>query len=137
MHTDHRWNGIAAAFVSEHGPRIPLPGLARVVPEALRNEELRARILGTGYRGRNVLELARAILEAHPASELMCMYLAALAHLNWLGRARAAKLVAAIELVKRGLQRGLGVLPLISSPREAVPLLAEIKDQRRDYFLCL
>ncbi len=147
MRIDHRWKDPIGALIAEGGPKALLPGLApadlprerlgRLGPEALRDEELLALILGTGYRGRNVLEVARAILEAHPAAELMGLGLGRLARLKGLGKARAAQLVAAIELVKRGLERGLGVLPLISCPAEVVPLLAEIKDQRREHFLCL
>ena len=50
---------------------------------------------------------------------------------------QAGRLVAAFELGRRGLQQGLGLLPTISCPAEAVPLLAEIKDQRKEHFLCL
>lgn len=116
---------------------LPRERLARLGPEVLRDEELLALILGTGYRGRHCLEVARAILEAHPAAELLAMDPEDLARLKGLGKARAAQLVAAIELVKRGLKRGLGVLPLIGGPAEVVPLLAEIRDQRREHFLCL
>jgi DNA repair protein RadC len=147
MHVDHREKGAPGARFAEGRPPLLLQGLApaelprerlaRLGPEALKDHELLALLLGTGYRGRNVLEVARAILEAHPAAELMSLDLARLARLKGLGKARAALLVAAIELVKRGLERGLGVLPLISCPAEVVPLLAEIKDQRREHFLCL
>jgi DNA repair protein RadC len=54
-----------------------------------------------------------------------------------MGRAKAGVLVAAGELARRGLRKGLGVLPVISSPAETLPLLAEIKDQRREHFVCL
>ena len=116
---------------------LPRERLARLGPEALKDYELLALLLGTGYKGRNVLELAKAILALHPAAELMGLDLARLARLKGLGKAKAAVLVAAIELVKRGLERGLGVLPLISCPTEVVPLLAEIKDQHKEHFLCL
>jgi len=45
--------------------------------------------------------------------------------------------VAAFELARRGLQKGLGVQPVICSPTDVLPLLADIKDQRREHFLCL
>jgi DNA repair protein RadC len=50
---------------------------------------------------------------------------------------QASRVVVAFELARRGLQRGLGLLPTISCPAEAVPLLGEIKDQRKEHFLCL
>jgi DNA repair protein RadC len=147
MKIDQRWKGAPglplgesrrSAFPQGLNPAdLPRERMARQGPEALKDHELLALILGTGYRGRNVLEVARAILEARPAAELMGLGLKDLARLKGLGKARAALLVAAIELVKRGLERGLGVLPLISCPAEVVPFLAEIKDQRREHFLCL
>ena len=50
---------------------------------------------------------------------------------------QAVRLTAALELSKRVLQQGLGVMPLISCPSEAVPLLTDIRDRRKEYFLCL
>ena len=63
--------------------RSPLPGiavdemprerLARQGSEALKDQELLAILLGTGYRGQNVLDLAHAILDIHPKEALMEM----------------------------------------------------------------
>ena len=61
----------------------------------------------------------------------------ALRKLHGVGRGKAALLVAAFELARRGLQKGLGVLPTIPCPADAVPLLSEIRDQRKEHFLCL
>ncbi len=116
---------------------LPRERLARHGVEALKDFELLAIVLGTGYRGRNVLEVAQAILKDHPKEELMEMGLERLSHLKGLGKAKASVLVAAFELTRRGLQQGMGVLPTISTPAEAVALLTEIKDQRKEYFLCL
>ena len=44
--------------------------------------------------------------------------------------------MAAGELARRGLGKGLGVRPVITSPLDVLPLLAEIKDQQREHFLC-
>ena len=125
-----RLKGVAAAD-------LPRERLARQGVEALKDHELLAIVLGTGYRGQNVLELAQVVLEAHPKEELMGMDLEQLGRLKGLGRAKAGVLVAAFELARRGLQQGLGVLPAIATPAEAVGLMAEIKDQRKECFLCL
>ena len=60
-----------------------------------------------------------------------------LSRLKGVGKAKAAILLAAFELARRALDKGLGVLPIISTPTETIPLLAEIKDQRKEYFVCL
>ena len=116
---------------------LPRERLARHGAEALKDHELLAIVLRTGYRGQNALEVAQAILAAHPKEELLGMGLEALARLKGVGRAKAGVLVAAMELARRGLQQGMGVLPVISCPAEVVPLLAEIKDQHKEHFLCL
>jgi DNA repair protein RadC len=116
---------------------LPRERLARYGAEALKDHELLAIVLGTGYRGCNVLEVAQAILKTHPKEALMEMDMERLIHLKGVGKAKASVLVAAFELARRGLQQGLGVLPTISNPAAAVALLTEIKDQRKEYFLCL
>jgi len=56
----------------------------------------------------------------------------------WIWRkAKAGILVAAFELGRRGLHKGLGVRPVIRSPLDVLPLLDDIKDQQREHFLCL
>ncbi len=149
----HRYQGPrASAEDGRRGPRLRegssnLPGvaaselprerLAGLGVEALKDYELLAIMLGTGYRGRNVLEMAQAVLEAHPKEELLNMDLGQLGRLKGVGGAKASVLVAAFELARRALRQGLGVMPAIASPTEAVGLMAEIKDQRKECFLCL
>ena len=116
---------------------LPRERLDRCGAEALKDYELLAIILGTGYRGCGVLEVARAVLEAHPKEDLMTMDARQLSRLKGLGNAKASILVASFELARRALDKGLGVLPVISSPAEIVPMLADIKDQRKEYFVCL
>lgn len=116
---------------------LPRERLNRCGAEALKDYELLAIILGTGYRGCGVLEVARSVLEAHPKEDLMTMDARQLSRLKGLGNAKASVLVASFELARRALDKGLGVLPVISSPAEIVPMLADIKDQRKEYFLCL
>ena len=67
----------------------------------------------------------------------MTMSLSELEALKGLGPAKAGVLVAAFELARRGLNKGLGLLPAIQCPADALPLLTEVKDQRREHFLCL
>lgn len=147
MKSTGSWKHNGAARLAERPQRSPMRGveavdlprerLARQGAEVLKDHELLAIILRTGYKGRNALEVAQAMLAAHPKEALMGMGVEELARLKGVGKAKAGVLVAAIELTRRGLQRGLGVLPVISCPAEAVPLLAEIKDQRKEHFLCL
>ena len=104
---------------------------------ALRDEELLAVMLGTGYRGRHVLEVAAAIFAQFANEELVALDLAQWRRIKGVGKVKAAQLVAAFELARRGLGKGLGTRPVVASPVDALPLLEEIRDQRREHFLCL
>jgi len=116
---------------------LPRERLDRCGAEALKEYELLAIILGRGYRGCGGLEVARSILDAHPKEDLMTMEARQLGRIKGLGKVKASILVASFELARRALDKGLGVLPVISSPAEMVPMLADIKDERKEYFLCL
>ncbi len=119
------------------GENMPRERLVRCGAEALRDEELLAVLLGTGYRGRHVVEVARGILEQFAKEQLVELDLAQLCRIKGVGPVKAAQLVAAFELARRGLGKGLGARPVIACPADALPLLEEIRDQRREHFLCL
>ena len=122
--------GVAAAD-------LPRERLARCGVEARKDHELLAIVLGTGYKGSHVLEVAQRIIDVRAKEELLEMDLRQLSMLKGVGKAKASVLVAAFELARRALQEGLGIAPVISCPADALPLLSEIKDQRKEYFLCL
>ena len=118
---------------------VDMPGerLRRCGPEALTDHELVAILLGTGCRGNSVVDVARSIVAAHPKEELMTMSLLSLAALKGVERVKACVFVAAFELTRRGLRKGIGILPVVSRPTDVVPSLSDIKDQRKDYFVFL
>ena len=60
---------LAAMYAGE----LPRERLMRMGPEALKDQELLAIVLGTGYRGRHVGELAKSVLADHP-TESFCRY---------------------------------------------------------------
>ena len=125
------------AAAERHPDDLPRERLARRGVSGLRDDELLAIVLGTGYRGCGVVAAAREILQAHPKEELVSMEPLQLRRLKGVGPVKAGVLAAAFELARRGLQKGLGVQPVITCPTDAVPLLAEIRDERREHFLCL
>ena len=65
---------------------LPRERLGRCGAAAMKDYELLAIVLGTGYKGCGVLELARAILDAHPKEDLMAMEAAQLGKLKGLGK---------------------------------------------------
>jgi DNA repair protein RadC len=123
--------------IEPHPDQLPRERLLRLGPEALKDHELLAIILGTGFKGRHVLSVAQDILARQPKEELLASDVTTLSRHAGLGKAKAGVLVAAFELARRALDQGLGVLPVIAQPTDTVALLAEIKDQRKEHFLCL
>lgn len=54
-----------------------------------------------------------------------------------LGRAKAYRLVAAFELSRRVLDKGLGTAPVIANPAGTLPFLNEIRQAQKEHFVCL
>ena len=100
-------------------------------PEALRDSELLTVALGTAE------EDARALVERFGFEELFTLSVEKLARLKGIGPAKAAALLASMEIARRALHKGLGILPVITTPTETIPLLADIKDERKEFFVCL
>ena len=83
-------------------------------PEALRDSELLTVALGTGE------DDARAIVERFGFEELFTLSVEKLARLKGIGPAKAAALLASMEIARRALSKGLGILPVISAPTETI-----------------
>ena len=116
---------------------MPREKLSARGPEALKDEELLAILLGTGYEGKNVLEVSKAILRKHPKEKLLNLTFQELTSLKGVGQAKAATLMAGFELAKRALNRGVGILPAISKPADVLPLVADLREKRKEHFVAL
>ena len=116
---------------------MPREKLEQLGPEALRNEELLAILLRTGYEGKHVLEVASGVLRRHPPAALLEMGFDALTRIKGVGRAKAAGLVSAFELARRALNQGMGVAPAITRPTDVLSVVADIKDRRKEYFVAV
>lgn len=109
-----------------HWPRVmrPREKLSHTGLQALSDQELLALVLGHGVRGRGALTLAEALLES--AGGIHGLARATADHLaieTGLGPATAARLVAAIEMGRRTLQRQPQPRTRITSPRELAAYL--------------
>jgi DNA repair protein RadC len=86
-------------------------------PEVLSDADLVAIVLGSGLPGSNVVDLARALLEEHVGlAGLVRADARSLQRSRGLGPARAAQLIAVIELGRRMQQLGIDARPLLTSP---------------------
>jgi DNA repair protein RadC len=97
----------------------PREKLERLGATALGDNELLALVLGNGSREVSALELANRLLShARGLHGLTRAGAGELRRVNGVGRARAAQVVAAVELGRRTLVRGSEDRPRLTSPRQ-------------------
>ena len=111
----------------------PAQRLERLGPQAVRDHELLACIISTGKDATR----AEGILNDHPKERFVDLDLGQIAQIDGISRTKAQTLIAAFELARRGLHRGLGVQPVVSAPGDTLHYLTDIKDQRREHFVTL
>jgi DNA repair protein RadC len=117
----------------------PRERLLAAGPNALSDGELLAVLLGTGTRGQNAVELARGLLgRSGSLPALLGLAPAELARAEGLGPARAARLIAALELGRRYLAAPVAPRHPLSAPGDAARFLkARLLDLPHEVFCCL
>ena len=117
----------------------PRERLLRRGPAVLSDAELLAIFLRTGRRGQTALDLARELLERFGGLRpLLGATPAELCAVAGLGQAKAAQLLAALELGRRHLGERLRRGPPLESPAKSRDfLLSTLRDRSREVFCCL
>ncbi len=112
----------------------PREKLASKGPAALSDYELLMAIIGSGTAQADVTKIARDVrkLIAEKGSELAYE---ALLGVKSLGPAKATVIMAGFELWRRQFE--VSERPIIDSPGKAVAQLADIRDKKQEYFVCL
>lgn len=105
--------------------------------ECLRDYELMAVLLRTGLKGKNVLEISKEILKKFPTKKLLALDLENLSKIKGIGTGKACLLLAAFELTKRALEVEDNNLPIISSAKDAVAQLQELRTAKKEHFVVL
>jgi DNA repair protein RadC len=102
----------------------PREKLERLGCTALGDNELLALVIGSGSRGVDALALANRLLEhAGGLHGLTRIDALDLRRLGGIGRARAAQVLAAVELGRRTLIRGAAERPRLNTPRQLAAYL--------------
>ena len=97
----------------------PREKLERLGVQGLGDNELLAVVIGSGSREAGALELANRLLEcAGGAHGLARIGLDRLCAVSGVGPARAAQVVAAVELGRRTLVRAIAERPRLTTPRQ-------------------
>jgi DNA repair protein RadC len=102
----------------------PREKLERLGAPGLGDNELLALVIGSGFRSHDALGLANRLLEY--AGGLHGLTRATLDHLRdvpGVGRARAAQILAAVELGRRTLVRAIADRPRLTTPRQLAAYL--------------
>lgn len=102
----------------------PREKLERLGATGLGDNELLALVIGSGSRDFDALELAnRLIARAGGLHGLTRIGMGDLRDVSGIGRARAAQILAAVELGRRTLVRGGAERPRLTSPRQLATYL--------------
>lgn len=101
----------------------------------LKDAELLAILLRTGYRGQNAVQVAEQLLQQHSLVELAELPLPKLARLKGVGPARAATIKTAFylsQLLSQPTPR-----PTIHQPEDAVKLCHDLANKRQEHVVGL
>lgn len=111
---------------------LPREKLAKTGIASLKDEELLAIILGTGFKGKNVLCLAKEILKKYPTDDIVRLPLSKLKEIKGIGPAKASVIAAAVELSKRGFDKNI---ISIKKPVDILPYTVDIRDKKKEHFV--
>ncbi len=111
----------------------PREKLAAKGPEALSDSELLAILLGSGVKGKDVFQVAHAILRKLDKDKKK-IDVKALVAIEGVGFAKACQIVASFEFARRRL---LKESIFIRKAEDVLPLISYIADKKQEYFLCI
>lgn len=103
----------------------------------LTNSELLAVLIGSGYKGKNVLQLAKDMLVKYQAKNLPKLTYQELTSQKGIGKAAACRILAAFELAERLLLNQDDDVIIIKTPQDVYKLLKEIGEYKKEYFIGL
>lgn len=106
-------------------------------PENLKDEELLAVLLGTGTKGKNVVELSKQILQKFPKGKFLGLKYADLVKIGGINSAKACAILASQELAKRALGATDKSLPKINSVEDVLAQAVYMRDKSREHLMAL
>jgi len=113
----------------------PREKLMKYGPDSLKNSELLAIILNTGYRGLNVLELSGMIIKDYGNKAIALeKNVGRLMQTLSLPEVKACQIVATFELGRRFFLEDKGRIPTIKGPEDVFKHLSEMKKLQKEHF---
>ena len=102
---------------------------------ALKDHELLAILLRTGYQGKSAIEVAKRILKTTPFKKLTNLPIEDLAKLKGVGKSRAAIISSSFAIGKRTYQKDNSII--IKTPEDAVKVVSFLKNKKREYLVAI
>src|SRR3989344_8513613 len=115
----------------------PREKLEKKGPAALKDKELLALILSIGNKRQNAVSLSQTILKIHPLSELPKVSFEKLTKIPGVGKMKAARILAALELGERIFTKPALAQTTVRNPKDAMDQVKEIADKKQEYLLAL
>jgi len=113
----------------------PREKLIKYGPDVLKNGELMAVILNTGYRGETVLELSHRIIKEYGSKAIVQeKNVGRLMENLGIPLVKACQIVACFELGRRFFKEEPGRFPTIRSPEDAYRYLKGMKKLKKEQF---
>lgn len=113
----------------------PREKLKELGPGSLKDEELLAILLRTGYQQLSAISLARKILRKTDLKELRKIPLEDLINIKGVGLSGAASIVSAFEIANRiGDHKPLVT---VKSPEDVLKVVNELRGKKREYMVAL
>ncbi len=106
-------------------------------PENLKDEELLAILLRTGREGKNVLDLAKQILNKYSKKRLLNLNYQDLIKIKGINSGKATTILASQELVKRALKVRDETLPIIKSIEDVLAQAVYMRDKTREHLMAI
>lgn len=104
----------------------------------LKDYELLAILLGTGTKGKNVLEVAQDILLNFPKKKLLGLNFDQFKKINGIGPAKATQILAAFEFAKRVLEvDSSNTLPIIQTTKDIIAQVSYLREHKKENFVVL
>ena len=105
--------------------------------ENLKDSELLAILLRIGKQGKNVIEISSQILNKYSKKRLLQLNYQDLIKVGGIDSAKAATILAAFELSKRALEVNDSHLPVISTTKEVLAQLTEVRENKKEHLVAL
>ncbi len=115
----------------------PREKLIKMGVSNLKNNELLAILFRTGNKKQNAIELAESLLFTYPLKNLFQKSYEELISIFGIDIGKATSLLAAFELSKRALDIEDNNVILIQKPKDVIVQVAEIRKQKKEYFIAL